>query len=92
MKGIDPSTVLWAFVAAQFLGVSSAWIARLSEGKRHQVISQWTFFGVLPIVGIATVVALAVGPGYWVACSTTLAFMVLTVTCDFRASRGAATW
>jgi hypothetical protein len=92
MKGIDPSTVLCLFIAAQLLGVSSAWLARLSEGKRHEVLSQWTFFGVLPLVGVVTMVALAVGPGYWLASSTTLAFMVLTVTCDFRGSRGAATW
>lgn len=87
MNGINPSTVLWLFVAAQLLGVSSAWLARLSEGRRHQVLCQWMFFGVLPLVGVANMVALAVGPGYWLACSATLAFMVLTVTCDFRGSR-----
>ncbi len=92
MNGINPSTVLWLFVAAQLLGVSSAWLARLSEGRRHQVLCQWMFFGVLPLVGVANMVALAVGPGYWLACSATLAFMVLTVTCDFRGSRAAATW
>ncbi len=92
MNGIDSSTLLWLFVAAQVLGVSTAWLARLSEGKPHQVVSQWMFLGVLPLVGMATMVALAVGPGYWLASSVTLAFMVLTVTCDFRGSRAAATW
>jgi hypothetical protein len=92
MNGIDSSAVLWLFIATQLLGVSSAWLARLSEGKRHQLISQWMFFGVLPLVGLVTMVALAAGPGYWLACSATLAFMVLTVTCDFRGSREAATW
>jgi hypothetical protein len=92
MNGINPSTLLWLFVAAQLLGVSTACLARFSEGKPHQVVCQWLFFGILPLVGLATMVALTIGPGYWLACATTLALMVLTVTCDFRGSRGAATW
>jgi hypothetical protein len=92
MNGFDSPTALWLLIGAQFLGVASAWLARLCEGSPRQAASQRMFFGVLPLMGAATMVAFAVGPGYWLACSTTLAFMVLTVTCDFRSSKEAATW
>ncbi len=92
MNGFDSPTMLWLLVAAQIFGVASAWLARLCEGSCRQAISQRMFFGVLPLMGVATMAALAVGPGCWLACSTTLAFMVLTVTCDFRGSKEAATW
>ena len=92
MNGFDSPAVLWLLVAAQLIGVSSAWLARLSEGSAHQTMSHCMFFGVLPLMGAATMVAFAVGPGCWLACSTSLAFMVLTVTCDFRSGRESATW
>ncbi len=92
MNGLDSPVVLWLFAAAQLLGVASAWHARLSEGSPHQVISQWMFFGILPLMGVATMIAFAVGPGCWLACAATLSVMVLTVTLDFRGSREAATW
>jgi hypothetical protein len=92
MNGFDSPTVLWLLIAAQLVGFVSAGLARLSEGSAGQTISQWMFFGILPLVGVATIVAIAVGPGCWLACSATLAVMVLTVTCDFRGSREAATW
>jgi hypothetical protein len=92
MNGFDYPTCLWLLIAAQCVGVSSAWAARLSEGSPHQAIGQCAFFAILPLMGVATMVAFAIGPGCWLACSATLAFMVLTVTCDFRGSREAATW
>jgi hypothetical protein len=46
----------------------------------------------LLLMGLGTAFALTIGPGCWLTCSATLAVMVLTVTCDFRASREAATW
>lgn len=92
MNGFDSSTALWLLVVAQFLGVLSAWVARLSEGSCCQAVSQYVFFGVLPLMGVTTAAAMAIGPGCWLTCSATLAIMVLTVTCDFRRSREAATW
>jgi hypothetical protein len=92
MNGFDSPAVLWLLVAAQLFGFASAWAARLSEGSRSQALGQWLFFGTLPLMGAVTMASLAVGPGCWLACSTTLAVMVLTVTCDFRGSREAATW
>ena len=69
MNGFDCPLAMWLLVAAQFLGVLSACVARLSEGSRRQAISQSMFLGVLPLVGAATVVAFAIGPGCWLACS-----------------------
>ncbi len=92
MNGFEISAPLWLFIAAQILGVFTAWLARLSEGSACQAMGQLAFFAMLSLMGMATIVAMGVGPGLWLACSATLAFMVLTVTCDFRASRDAATW
>ena len=92
MNGFDSPAALWLLIAMQFLGVLSAFAARLSEGTPRQAFSQGMFFAMLPLMGAATLVALAVGPGCWLGCSTTLAVMVLTVTCDFRRGRESATW
>jgi hypothetical protein len=87
MNGFDSPTALGLLVAVQCFGVLSAAAARLSEGSACQAITQWVFLVALPLVGAATVVALMVGPGIWVACATSLAVMVLTATCDLRISR-----
>ena len=92
MNGFDSPAALWLFVAVQFFGILSACAARLSEGSPRQAISQGMFLGMLPLMGVVTLVAFAVGPGCWLACSTTLAVMVLVVTCDFRNSRESAMW
>lgn len=92
MNGFDSPSVLWLLVAVQFLGIASACLARVSEGSSCQGVSQVIFFVVLPVMGTITAFALTVGPGYWLACAATLAVMVLTVTCDFRGGREAATW
>jgi hypothetical protein len=92
MTGFDSPSVLWLLVAIQVLGVFTAALARFSGGCAHQVVCHRLFFVVLSLVGAAAMVASAVGPGCLVTCSATLAFMVLTTTCDFRAGREAATW
>jgi len=92
MNGFDSPAALWLLVAAQILGVLSAFAARFSEGSPRQAISQAMFLGALPLMGAATLLALAVGPGCWLGCAATLAIMVLTVTCDFRRGRESATW
>ncbi len=88
----DCPVALWLLASVPFLGIGTAWLVRLTEGSAGQRAFQALFFGVMVLMGAATVVALAVGPGCWVACSTTLAVMVLTATLDFRGSRESATW
>jgi hypothetical protein len=92
MNGFDSPLVLWVLIAAQMLGILSAWLARLCEGSCCQAASQYLFFCILPLMGVATAIALAVGSCCWVACAATLALMVLTVTCDLRGRRESATW
>lgn len=92
LNGFDSPTGFGLLLAAQLLGVFSACLARLTEGSSCQAIGQCLFVGALSLVGAATMVALAIGPGCWIACSATLSLMILTVTCDFRGSREAATW
>lgn len=90
MNGFDSAAALWLLVAAQCFGILSAAAARLSEGSPCQAVSQWVFLVALPLVGVATVVALMADSAVWVACAASLAVMVLTATCDLRIRRETA--
>jgi hypothetical protein len=92
MNGIDLFAAFWLLVAVQVFGVCSACAARLSEGFACQIVSQCVFLATLPLMGAATCVALAVGPGIWLACATSLAVMVLTATWDPRVNPEGAMW
>jgi hypothetical protein len=92
MNGFESPAALWVLVAAQGLGILTAFAARLTEGSRRQAIGQALFLSMLPLMGAATLVSLAVGPGCWVGCATTIAVMVLTVTWDFRRGSESAPW
>lgn len=92
MNGFYSPATLWLLMGLQFLGILSACAARFSEGTPLQRFSQGMFLGVLPLMGCSTMAAFAIGPGCWLACATTLAVMVLTVTCDFQSGRKSATW
>jgi hypothetical protein len=92
MNGFDSPAAIWLLIFVLLLGVLIAWAARLSEGSAYQAVTQAIFYMALPLVGLITAFALTVGPGCWLTCATTFSVMVLTVTCDFRGSREAATW
>jgi hypothetical protein len=92
MLGSETPPITWALIAIQLLGLGIAWGARLSEGSAHQGTLQLLFFAVLTLVGGATIIALGLGPGCWLACGVTLALMVLTVTCDFSHCRRDVVW
>jgi hypothetical protein len=81
---LDSTTVLWAFGAVQALGLAAAWLARVSEGSALQTWSQRLFLISLLLIGSATVVAPAIGGGYWLISSATLGLMVVIAVCDFR--------
>ena len=74
---------IYGLAIIQTAGLLSACLARLGEGSTRQAGCQWLFFGCLSLVGLATMVALAVGPGACLASGTTLTVMVLTATWDF---------
>ena len=84
MIGPEVSSAFWFLAAVQLVGLASAWLARLSEGSCHQTDCQCLFLGCLGMVGVATVTALWMGPGWWLGSGATLSVMVVTATCDFR--------
>jgi hypothetical protein len=86
MAYLESSIVFWSLGAAQFVGLASAWLARLSEGSKSQAPCQWLFFACLGLIGLLTLATIGLGPGYSLACGTTLAVMVLAAIWDFRAA------
>jgi hypothetical protein len=92
MNGFTPFAVFGCFVAVQFVGIASACVARCCVGTRQETLGQRLFLLAMLLIGVATMVALAVWPGCWLACSATLAFMLLMVVYNFRDGREEATW
>jgi len=84
MVSLNGQVVIWVLSGIQIAGLSSAWLARLSEGSRSQTICQWLFFGCLALVGATTVFAMSLGPGCWLLTGSTLGVMVLAAVWDFR--------
>ena len=84
-------TIFWALAAIQVLGLSSACLARLSEGFGFQSLCQFAFFGCLALVATATVVSSQLGPNHWHTSGITLAVMVVLAVCDFRRGHEAVT-
>lgn len=61
-----------------------AWLARLSEGSRNQAPCQWLFLAFLGLMGMVTMLSVALGPRYWLVSGATLSVMVLAAIWDFR--------
>ena len=86
---MDPAHISmfnWVVLGVQVLGLGSAWLTRRSEGSPLQSTIQAFFFVALVLVGIATIVAIGLGPACWLASGTTLSLMVVGVVweCDRR--------
>jgi len=92
MATLQPSISLWVLASVQLLGIASAWLARFSEGSKHQTRCQRLFMLCLFAMGSLTMAA-AIGlqPPYWLAPAATLALMILVAICDFSHSRGGLT-
>jgi hypothetical protein len=84
MNHLDPTALLWMFGLVQAAGITSAWLARLSEGSRAQRYCQALFVVSLLLTGVATMVAPQFGGNYWLLSAATLGVMVLFAVCDFR--------
>jgi hypothetical protein len=81
----------YAFLGGiQAVGLLSAWLARFTEGSRHQHWYQRLFFFCLLALGVATLAALLSSPAACVMAGATLAVMVLVATWDFSAGKRAA--
>lgn len=83
MEGTQTAFVWWLIGSVQLVGLSSAWLARMAEGSVRQTASQMFFLVCLAIVGMTTVVTVQFEIAGWFFSATTLALMVLAVTCDF---------
>ena len=84
MGSIDASGLIWLIGAIQAIGISSAWLARASEGSRRQQSCQWLFLFLLTTISAMTMVSLVIHPWIWMPQSVTLALMALTAVWDFR--------
>jgi hypothetical protein len=91
MDHLDSTTVLWTFGVVQALGLTAAWLSRVSEGSVLQTWSQRLFLLNLLMCGTATVIAPGLGAGYWLVSSSTLGAMVIVAVCDFRRRESAFT-
>ena len=69
--------------SVQFCGLVCAALARMFEGRRCQAFFQKMVFGLLVIVAFTAVLNLWNAPQQWMMSATTLAVMIVTVTCDF---------
>ena len=93
MHYLDGDLAVYVLGAVQVLGLLSAAIARLGEGSDWQPATQHLFIVCLALVGMESVLALALGMvGYWLPSAATLSVMVFAATCDFRRAQGASSW
>jgi hypothetical protein len=77
---------IWALAGVQVLGLASACLARISEGRSYQTSCQRLFLGALGLAGMATVASFAMGPGHVLISGASLATMVLGAVWDFGGS------
>jgi hypothetical protein len=71
------------------VGLSAAWLTRVSvaggeRGESVQTFCQLLFLASLAAVAATTMIALALGDGAWVLPAGTLGVMTIAATCDFR--------
>lgn len=90
MPALDSTASLWILGGVQLLGMTSAWMARLSEGSVHQALCQRVFFIGLVLMGLATMVNVATRPGMWLMSAVTLSVSLLVVICDFGHAKRSA--
>ena len=83
MDSAHVAMVNFVMLGVQVLGLGSAWLTRRSEGSPLQSAIQAFFFVALLLVGIATIVAIGLGPACWLASGTTLSLMVVGAVCEF---------
>ena len=91
MPSLDSTASLWILGSVQLMGMTSAWLARLSEGSAHQALCQRFFFLALLLMGLATMVTASGHPSMWLVSAVTLAVSLLVVICDFRHA-GRSAW
>jgi cation transport ATPase len=83
MSGGVDFNQLCVISSVQVCGLVSAALARITEGRRWQEVFQRMFIALLVIMAFTTVLNVWNAPQQWMRSATTLALMVVTVTCDF---------
>jgi len=89
MPSMDFVAGIWFFLGLQAVGLLVACLARMVTQAKSQTVLQMLFFVLLFLVGVTTMAAFQVGPGYWLVSGTTLALMILVAVCDFSRMRSA---
>ncbi len=85
MEFVDPF-VFWIVMFVQFLGLASVVLARLPRPSRAHDYCRGIYLGCLVVLGMATMVAIGSGSGYWAWCGTTFSLMAVGGTFDIGAS------
>jgi hypothetical protein len=62
----------------------SAWVTRLTNGSRHESLSQLACFAAMAVVGAAGCFCCQIELGFSLPSGVTLVVMVLTAVVDFR--------
>ena len=91
MLTLSSPVILCILAIVHAIGLTSAFLARFSEGSHCQGRYQSIFLACLGIVGLATMASLQLNAGGWYLSGTTLALMVVAATCDFRSDRSPTT-
>jgi hypothetical protein len=86
---VDPF-VFWAAAVVQVLGLASVLLARLPQSSKTQDYCRGVFVGSLVVLGLATMVAIGSGSGYWAWCGTTFSLMCVGGTFDVGTLRPSA--
>lgn len=81
---MDPLMAIGLLAVAQIVGLASAAGARWSAGSRGQTFFQGLFLILFVALGLVTMGSVLVGPGYVLACGTSLSVMVLAATWELR--------
>jgi len=83
---VDP-LVFWAAAAVQVLGLASVLFARLPRASAAHDYGRGIYVGCLVVLGLATMVAIGSGSGYWAWCGTTFSLMCVGGTFDISSLR-----
>ncbi|MBC7853907.1 MAG: hypothetical protein IAF94_10755 [Pirellulaceae bacterium] len=86
---VDP-LVFWAAALVQVLGLASVLFARLPRASTAQDYGHGVYLGCLVVLGLATMVAIGSGSGYWAWCGTTFSLMCVGGTFDMSTLRADA--
>jgi hypothetical protein len=84
MAYLETSFLAWFLGLIQIAGLTSAWLARLSEGSARQAVCQRMFVGCLALIGAMTMAFVALDVHHWWASGATLSVMTLAAIWDFR--------